>query len=104
MGVGRTSTYGFRVSRRGVYLEVIYRRERALAAYLHLPRESRARVAHTRAVGKGFLVDYAGRVPVGIELPAADAVTGDDINAVLSQISLADVREQDWAPLRNANG
>ncbi|MEQ8766417.1 MAG: DUF2283 domain-containing protein [Planctomycetota bacterium] len=51
------------------YLEVTFRKGKALAAYYYLPRDSKDRSVRTEAVGSGLLVDYSeDDRPIGIEI------------------------------------
>lgn len=51
------------------YLEVTYRRGRAIAGYYYLPRRPGQRSVRTRRAECGLLVDYArGGRPIGIEI------------------------------------
>jgi uncharacterized protein YuzE len=53
------------------YLEVTFRHDRPLAAYLYLPRRSDQQVQATRQAGEGLVVDLdRDGVPIGIEITA----------------------------------
>ena len=85
------------------YLEVTFRRGKPLAAYLYLPRGSRARAVRTTDEGHGLRVDFddAG-TPMGIEITAPSAVSIADVNDVLTGLGLAPLPSEEWAPLRAA--
>jgi hypothetical protein len=100
MGVVETTGYRSRVYRRGVYLEVTYSKGRPLAAYVHLPRERRGRVARTEPAGNGLQIDYGSDgIPVGLEITVPTAITLDEVNAHLSQVGAPPLRVEDWTPL-----
>lgn len=85
------------------YLEVTFRRGRALAAYLYLPRRPGVRSARTEPAGSGLLVDYAASgEPIGIEITAPTQVTLEQINAVLDELGLTAADPGELAPLRAA--
>jgi uncharacterized protein YuzE len=85
------------------YLEVTFRKGKAVAAYLYLPRDTGATSARTEKVGEGLLVDYGadGR-PIGIEIVSPDRITLDEINAVLSRLHLPPLAPGELAPLQAA--
>jgi hypothetical protein len=85
------------------YLEVTYRKGRALAAYLYLPREVGVRAVRTEHGGKGLRVDFDGAdKPIGIEITSPSAVTAEDINDVLIRIGAPELAAEEWAPLKAA--
>jgi uncharacterized protein YuzE len=85
------------------YLEVTFRKGKAIAAYLYLPRQPGAKSARTRPMAPGVLADFddAGK-PIGIEITAPHHVTVDQINGVLSQLGSGPITPEEWAPLRAA--
>jgi uncharacterized protein YuzE len=82
------------------YLEVTYRRGRAIAAYYYLPRRSGQRSVRTRRVDAGLLIDYArdGR-PIGVEITAPGSLSVRIFNQVLRELGLPPVKREDVAPL-----
>jgi uncharacterized protein YuzE len=82
------------------YLEVTFRKGKALAAYLYLPRPKGARVTRTVAGGHGLQVDLdkSGR-PLGVEISAPSSVTVEQLNAVLSEHGIGPLDAAEWAPL-----
>jgi hypothetical protein len=82
------------------YLEVTFRKGRALAAYLYLPRESGAKSARTEKAEKGIVVDFdpAGTV-IGLELTAPSLVSVDDVNRVLKRFGQPPIDSEELAPL-----
>lgn len=85
------------------YLEVTYRHGRPLAAYFYLPRRARAKVARTRRVDPGLIVDFSAKgEPLGIEITAPANLTVTALNRLLRELGVAPVRRADLAPLRAA--
>lgn len=85
------------------YLEVTYRRGRAIAGYYYLPRRSRQKVASTRRAERGLIVDLAADgQPLGIEITAPSKVTLPALNRVLRELGCAPLRRADLAPFRAA--
>jgi hypothetical protein len=85
------------------YLEVTYRRGRALAAYYYLPRKREDRSYRTRRAAPGLLVDYArdGR-PLGIEITAPAKVSLAGINRLLKELGHRPLKRAEISPLRAA--
>jgi uncharacterized protein YuzE len=85
---------------KSTYLEVTFRKGKAMAAYLYLPRQAGDRAARTEKVSPGMLVDYAadGR-PIGIEFTSTEHVRLADVNAVLAAADAAPASAGDLAPL-----
>ena len=85
------------------YLEVTYRRGKALAAYYYLPRATRATSVRTRRVDPGLIIDYSAKgEPLGIEITAPKQLTVTALNRVLRDLGCAPIRRADLAPLRAA--
>jgi len=83
-----------------VYLEITFRHGRPFAGYLHLPRQERDRVVHSRRAEGGLVVDYTedGRA-IGVEITAPTAFDPDTLQALLSELQVEPVGEEDLAPL-----
>lgn len=82
------------------YLEVTFRKGRALAAYLYLPRPSDAKSVRTEQHGDGILVDYMENGdPMGIEITAPERITADTLNAVLERLGQPPITDEEFAPL-----
>jgi uncharacterized protein YuzE len=82
------------------YLEVTFRRGKALAAYLYLPRATGARVERTLEAGHGVRIDMdAQGTPVGLEITAPSAVTMKQLNEVLAKLGASPMDASEWAPL-----
>ena len=85
------------------YLEVKFRKGRAIAAYLYLPRSTGAKSHRTVEARPGILVDYdATGVPIGLELTAPAHTDAASINGVLIGMGLRPVDDAEFAPLRAA--
>ena len=82
------------------YLEVTFRRGRALAAYLYLPRQADEKSASTKRVEPGMVVDF-GRAgnPIGIEITAPGQISLAAINGVLQELGFPSMTQTDLAPL-----
>jgi uncharacterized protein YuzE len=85
------------------YLEVTYRKGRALGAYFYLQRGGRQTSVRTRQVHGGLIVDFAANgKPIGIEITAPEQLTLVTLNRLLRELGCAPVRRADLAPLRAA--
>ena len=63
------------------YLEVTFRKGKALAAYLHLPRANGAKAVRSDARPRGLVVDFtASGEPFGVEITAPALVDLDALN------------------------
>ena len=85
-------------------LQITYRKGRAFAAYLYLPRPTGERSVRTEASPDGLLVvDYAtdGR-PIGLEITAPEAVTLERINGLLGALGQPLLSEREFRPLTAA--
>jgi hypothetical protein len=85
------------------YLEVTFRKGRALAAYYYLPRRDGDRSVRTDRVASYLVVDFAadGR-PIGIEITAPSRLVLGELNQVLSSLGQSPVAREDLAPLAAA--
>ena len=82
------------------YLEVTYRKGRALAAYYYLPRRPGQKSVRTRRVEPGLVIDLArGGQPIGIEITAPSKLSLADLNGLLRELGFAPVAQEDLAPL-----
>lgn len=84
----------------GRYIEVTFRKGRALAAYLYLPRLAGDRAASTRDLGDGLIADFAadGRL-IGIEIASPAVATLARLNSALASLRQDPLTEADAAPL-----
>lgn len=82
------------------YLEVTYRKGRALAGYYYLPRRADDKSVRTEQVHGGLVVDFAsdGR-PIGIEIPSPSRFELSALNGVLSRLGHEPVLPEDFSPL-----
>jgi len=82
------------------YLEITFRKGKALAAYLYLPRPAGAKVARTANAGRGLRLDFdAQGAPIGVEITAPSLVTVSELNAVLAPLGIERLEPEEWAPL-----
>jgi hypothetical protein len=85
------------------YLEVTFRKGKALAAYLHLPHAIGAKVARSDARDRGLVVDFAADgQPIGVEITAPSLVDLETLNGLLHELHVYEVDSADLAPLRAA--
>lgn len=85
------------------YLEVTFRRGRALAAYYYLPRGTRQKCFRTVRLESGLLADLdrQGR-PIGIEITAPGRMSAAALNRALAKFGLPSLGRADLRPLRAA--
>lgn len=85
------------------YLEVTFRRGRAMAAYLYLPRRPDERSVRTSQAGPGLVVDFnrSGK-PIGVEIVSPAKLTITALNKVLRDLGVPPMKRSDLAPLRAA--
>ena len=82
------------------YLEVTFRRGRAIAAYYYLPRRPGQHSVRTRCVEAGLLVDYArGGRPIGVEITTPCNLSVAAFNRVLRELSFPPVKRDEMVPL-----
>lgn len=86
-----------------VFLEMSFHEGKPFAAYLHLPRETGAKVARTREIRPGLLVDFAadGKA-MGIEIVNPMQTAAETVLAVIAEVHAGPVSPQELAPLRAA--
>ncbi len=82
------------------YLEVTYRKGRALAAYYYLPRQDGDKSVRTEQAKGGLLVDFTrdGRA-IGIEITSPSHLDLPSLNEVLARLGQRPARAEDVAPL-----
>lgn len=85
------------------YLEVTFRRGRAIAAYYYLPRRTGERSSRTEEAADGILVDYnrSGRA-IGLEITMPSRVSLAALNRTLRALGQPLLTREDIAPLRAA--
>lgn len=82
------------------YLEMTFRRGRAQAAYLYLPRGTHEKSVSTKRIEPGMVVDFGpSGNPIGIEITAPGQVSLDAINDVLRDLGLPSMTQADLSPL-----
>lgn len=82
------------------YLEVTFRRGRAIAAYFYLPRRPRERSHRTSLAAPGLVIDFSRRgKAIGIEITAPSKVTLVALNRVLRSLGFRPLKRADLAPL-----
>ena len=82
------------------YLEVTFRKGKAMAAYLYLPRNPGEKSQRTEKAEAGMLIDYGDtNQPIGIEITAPRQVSLEAINHVLVKLGLYPLGEEEIAPL-----
>ena len=88
---------------KNAYLEVTFRHDRRLAAYLYLPREPRDKSYRTERTAPGLVIDFNRRgKPIGIEITAPARLSAAALNRVLRPLGMPAVTRADLAPLRAA--
>jgi uncharacterized protein YuzE len=82
------------------FLEITYRRGRAIAAYLYLPRNEGDMSARTVQLESGLLLDYTddGRA-IGVEITAPSKFTLAALNAALVTAGQEQAAPDEVAPL-----
>jgi uncharacterized protein YuzE len=82
------------------FLEVTFRKGKAFAAYLYLPRPTGARAARTLDAGHGVHVDLdaAGKA-IGVEITAPTSISVDDLNSILARHGISALDAAEYAPL-----
>ena len=86
-----------------LFLEVTFRKGRAVAAYYYLPRRDGDKSARTERVDGGLLVDLAsdGRA-IGIEISSPSRVNLSVLNEVLVRLGHEPIGSQELGPLAAA--
>lgn len=88
---------------KGRYLEVTYRRGKALAAYLYLPRPDGIKSVRTERRDSGVIVDFGpNERPIGLEITNPLSTSSEYINSVLQSLGLDRLDPSDLSPLRAA--
>ena len=82
------------------YLEVTFRRGKALAAYYYLQRRPGQKSFKTRRVEPGMVIDFSREgEPIGIEITAPSKLTLPAFNRVLRELGLPPLKRSDLKPL-----
>jgi uncharacterized protein YuzE len=86
-----------------VFLEMSFREGKPFAAYLHFPRDEGAKVARTREIRPGLLVDFAADgKPMGVEIVNPAQTSAETVLAVIAEVHAGPVSPEELAPLRAA--
>lgn len=84
-------------------VQVSFYAGKPFAAYVSFPRKSRRKVARTREVKPGILVDYDAKGhAMGVEIVHPTAVSLDDVADVVRDAVGGSIRLDDLIPLRAA--
>jgi hypothetical protein len=82
-------------------LEVTYRKGRAIAAYLYLPREENDHTVRTERREAGLIVDFADdNRPIGVEITSPQLLTLSTLNDVLNSVGQPPATSDDLRPLQ----
>ena len=85
------------------YLEVTFRKGRALAAYLYLPRLPKDKSARSVLAAPGLVVDYTSKgKAIGVEITSPATVSLAAVNRVLRDLGALPLKRADLQPLRAA--
>ena len=88
---------------RQTYLEVTFRRGRAFAAYLYLPRLPKDKSSRSVVASPGLVVDYTSKgKAIGIEITSPATVSRAAINRELRESGALPLTRVDLPPLRAA--
>jgi hypothetical protein len=88
---------------RQTYLEVTFRRGRALAAYLCLPRLAKDKSSRSVVASPGLVVDYTSKgKAIGVEITSPATVSLAAVNRVLRDLGALPLKRADLEPLRAA--
>ena len=82
------------------YLDVMFCRGRAIAAYYHLPRRRGQKSHHTVKAGSGLVIDFArDGMPIGIEIVSPGKVSPTAMNRILKKFGFEQITRAELAPL-----
>jgi hypothetical protein len=88
---------------KAAYLEVTFRRGRALAAYYYLPRRAGQKAVRTVNLESGLIADLDEQGhPIGIEITAPGEASAEALNRALVAFGLPELAREDLRPLRAA--
>ena len=88
---------------KGRYLEVTYRRGRALSAYLYLPRPDGVKSARTERRDHGVMVDFGpDGTALGLEITSPESTSSEDINRILQDLGVEVMEPGELSPIRAA--
>jgi uncharacterized protein YuzE len=85
-----------------IYLEITFRKGKALAAYIYLSKKSNSHVNKSRKLSEGIVADFDDDESIiGLEITAPNKINILKINTVLSNYNIQ-LSEQELAPLKVA--
>jgi hypothetical protein len=85
------------------YLEITFRRGKAIAAYYYLPRRGNDKSYRSSEVSPGLIVDFSrGGKPIGIEITAPSQVSVTRFNKILKELGFPSASREELAPLTAA--
>jgi uncharacterized protein YuzE len=85
------------------YLQITYRKGKALSAYLYLSRKPNTQSTRTQKIKDGIIVDFDEKNnPIGIEITSPSMVSASEINALLERLHINSIPEEDLLPLKAA--
>ena len=82
------------------YLEITFRRGRAVAAYLYLAQRTGEKSYRSTRMKPGLVVDFnRSGIPIGVEITTPSKITVAALNAALRSLGVPTVKKADLAPL-----
>lgn len=86
-----------------VYLEITFRKGKAIAAYIYLSRKPGATTNLSKKIMDDIIADYDSEgILIGLEITSPHKVNSTDINSILVSHNAQPVSEQELAPLKAA--
>jgi uncharacterized protein YuzE len=86
-----------------IYLEITFRKGKALAAYLYLSKKADAQSLITKKIKEGIIIDFnKDNKVIGLEITAPNKITINEINKILNKYHAQTISEQEFAPLKAA--
>ncbi len=86
-----------------VYLEITFRKGKAIAAYIYLSRKPGVATNVSKKVKDDIIADYDNEgCLIGLEITSPQKVNSSDINDILVSHNAQPVSEQELAPLKAA--
>ena len=85
------------------YLEITYRKGKAIAAYLYLTGKPGTKIVKVKKLENGLIADFDGQNRlIGLEITSPKTTTIKQINQALITLSIMPVSENELAPLKAA--
>jgi uncharacterized protein YuzE len=86
-----------------VYLEITFRKGKALAAYIYLSKKVGVRTESSKKIRDGIIIDFDIKNNViGLEITAPDKISANEINEILSNYKIEPIPEKELDPLKAA--